>query len=166
MPPNRLMLVDQIDKEFVTQTTVIRVGDSINFPNKDNIDHHVYSFSSPKQFELPLYKDMPDHPILFDKPGVVKLGCNIHDWMVGYIYVADTPYSALTDNRGQARLENLPAGEYQIQLWHPQLDATEASTARRIIITPEDTTRQIDWSVELRPDFRPQRSPTGFGMGY
>jgi len=87
---------DQVDKEFVPYVQPVRVGTYVNFPNKDNIRHHVYSFSAAKRFELPLYSGTPAAPVLFDKVGVVLLGCNIHDWMIGYIYVTDAPYFGKT----------------------------------------------------------------------
>lgn len=166
MPKKKLLLVDQIDKEFVNKTTLINVGDSINFPNKDNIDHHVYSFSAVKQFELPLYKDMPHQPVLFDKPGVVKLGCNIHDWMVGYIYVADTPFAAMTDAEGNVSVANLPEGDYELRVWHPRLVIAEQQTTKRITIPQGDASNRVIWEVGLKPDFRPRRAPMGIGRGY
>jgi len=166
MPGKKQLLVDQIDKEFVTRTTLIQVGDSINFPNKDNTDHHVYSFSAAKPFELPLYKDMPDHPILFDKPGVVKLGCNIHDWMVGYIYVADTPYAALTDAAGKVSIANLPDGDYEVRMWHPRLAVDELQTTQRVRVVQGEAVSRVSWEVELKPDFRPRRAPLGIGRDY
>src|SRR5882672_5225476 len=90
-------VIDQIDKEFVPGVKVIQVGTAISFPNKDNIRHHVYSFSPAKKFELPLYKGVPAAPIVFDKPGVVVLGCNIHDWMIAYVYVVESPWFGKTE---------------------------------------------------------------------
>ena len=89
--------------------TVVFFND-VSFPNRDNIRHHVYSFSSPKKFELPLYIGTPAAPVLFDKPGVVALGSNIHDWMLAYIYVVTTPYFAKTAADGKARLDGLTPG--------------------------------------------------------
>jgi plastocyanin len=100
--------VDQVDKEFTPRVTVVAVGTAVTFPNNDNVRHHVYSFSPAKRFELPLYAGVPAQPVVFDKPGVVVLGCNIHDWMVGYVYVSESPYFAKTDASGRVRLDNLP----------------------------------------------------------
>src|SRR5258707_13818654 len=86
--------VDQVDKEFVPFVKPIFVGSTVRFPNSDNIRHQVYSFSPVKKFELPLYAGTNAPPVVFDKPGVVVLGCNIHDWMIGYIYVSETPFFA------------------------------------------------------------------------
>ncbi|HZE88517.1 MAG TPA: methylamine utilization protein [Verrucomicrobiae bacterium] len=113
-------VIDQIDKEFVPAVKVVQTGASLIFPNKDNIRHHVYSFSPAKKFELPLYKGVPAEAVVFDRPGVVILGCNIHDWMIGYLYVVDSPWFAKTGKDGSARLADLPAGEYDVEAFHPR----------------------------------------------
>jgi plastocyanin len=114
-------IVDQVNKEFVPLVSVVQAGTPITFPNKDNIRHHVYSFSVPKVFDLKLYSGVPASPVVFDKPGLVVLGCNIHDWMLAYVLVVDTPYFAKTDDKGGAKIDSLPAGEYEISAWHPRL---------------------------------------------
>lgn len=111
--------IDQIDKEFVPQIVVVQAGAPVSFPNKDNIRHHVYSFSPAKQFELKLYSGVPSKPVVFEKPGAVTLGCNIHDNMLGFIYVVDTPWFGKTDATGNVALDGLPAGRYQLHTWHP-----------------------------------------------
>jgi plastocyanin len=111
-------IMDQHDKEFVPYVLPIFVGTRVTFPNRDNIRHHVYSFSSAKKFELPLYIGTPAAPVAFDKPGVVALGCNIHDWMLAYIYVLTTPYFAKTGADGKARVEGLDPGAYEARVWH------------------------------------------------
>lgn len=114
-------IIDQINKEFVPLVSVAQVGTAVSFPNKDNIRHHVYSFSTPKVFDLKLYSGVPSSPVIFDKPGLVILGCNIHDWMLAYLLVVDTPYFAKSNEKGVARIENMPAGEYELSAWHPRL---------------------------------------------
>lgn len=160
------ILVDQVDKEFVNKNTVIRVGDSINFPNKDNIRHHVYSFSNAKNFELALYKETPAEPILFDKPGVVKLGCNIHDWMVAYIYVADSPFNTMTGQDGNASISELPEGEYDVRIWHARMSQSEKSTSQRIIVKKGEAPVELSWQIAFKPDFRPRRAPMRMTIGY
>ena len=81
----------QQKKQFVPEVLVVPVGSEVRFPNHDTVRHHVYSFSPAKKFELKLYTGTPANPVLFDRPGVVVLGCNIHDQMVGWILVVDTP---------------------------------------------------------------------------
>lgn len=118
--------MDQIDKEFVPLVVPVQVGAAVSFPNKDNIRHHVYSFSPAKRFELKLYSGVPAKPVVFDRPGPVTLGCNIHDWMVGYIYVVDTPWFGKTSADGVASFE-LPAGDYVVKVWHPWMKAEPAA---------------------------------------
>jgi plastocyanin len=119
-PRGRTVAVEQADREFVPYVTVLQAGTTVTFPNRDPIMHHVYSFSTAKTFEIKLYSGNSPSGILFDKPGVVTLGCNIHDWMVGYILVVPTPYFAKTDSHGVARLNALPAGSYVMRAWHPR----------------------------------------------
>ncbi|HEX4326579.1 MAG TPA: methylamine utilization protein [Burkholderiales bacterium] len=122
-PPRkpRPVAIEQKDREFLPFVTAIEVGTSVTFPNRDPLLHHVYSFSPAKVFEIKLYNG-DSRSVLFDKPGPVALGCNIHDWMEAHIYVAPTPYFAKTDAQGQARL-TLPAGAYTLQTWHPYQNA-------------------------------------------
>jgi plastocyanin len=155
--------IDQIDKEFVPYMNVVVVGSSVSFPNKDNIRHQVYSFSPAKRFELPLYVGTPATPVVVDKAGIVTLGCNIHDWMAAYVYVADTPYFAITQADGSARLAGLPAGEYVLQVWHPRMDGAESATAQRIRV---GTDAKVTWTMKLKPDLRPRRAPHAHGGGY
>src|SRR6201996_3211208 len=113
--------VDQVDKQFVPYVKVIFAGSTVRFPNSDNIRHQVYSFSPAKKFELPLYAGTNAPPVTFDKPGVVVLGCNIHDWMIGYIYVAETPFYVKTGATGSETLHDMPPGENTVRLWHPSM---------------------------------------------
>lgn len=143
--------VDQINKEFVPYVSVIAVGSKIRFPNKDNIRHHVYSFSPAKKFELKLYSGVPSEPVLFDKAGVITLGCNIHDWMLAYVLVVDTPWYARSNNEGEASLQ-LPPGPHQLQIWHPDLAAPIPAQA----ITVTDRVTPLAITAALRP--RPSTS--------
>lgn len=113
-----LAVMDQVDKQFNPTVLVVQQGQQVNFPNSDNIRHHVYSFSKAKPFQLKLYSGEPKKPLTFDQQGVVVLGCNIHDSMVGYIYVTDNNHVLKSDQQGKVKLSNivLPA---TISLWHP-----------------------------------------------
>jgi plastocyanin len=125
-------VIDQIHKEFIPPLLPISVGTEVRFPNHDQIHHHVYSFSRTKNFELPLYKGEDAPPVLFDKAGVVKIGCNIHDWMSAIILVLPTPYYAVTDETGQFTLGNLPPGVYTLACWHELSRGKLEDTAQRI----------------------------------
>jgi plastocyanin len=145
-------VMDQQNKTFVPHVLAILVGTAVSFPNRDNIRHHVYSFSSAKKFELPLYIGTPAAPVVFDKPGPVALGCNIHDWMVAYIYVVATPHFAKTTADGKAHLEGLPAGPYEARVWHPRLRG-EAMT--KPITLADDEEGHITFALSLKPESRP-----------
>lgn len=111
-------VIDQRDTQFVPRISVIPVGSRVSFPNSDNVRHQVYSFSPAKRFQLPLYSGRAAAPVTFDTPGVVELGCNIHDWMVAYVVILDTPYHAISTPAGKAVVQ-APAGRYLMRVWHP-----------------------------------------------
>src|SRR5688572_25443141 len=117
-PPSRRGVVDQKNRMFVPHVMAVQTGTAVSFPNSDNVRHQVYSFSPAKRFQLPLYAGTPGAPVVFDKPGVVTVGCNIHDQMSAYIVVVDTPYFALTAG-GRAKLSGLPEGTYDVRVWYP-----------------------------------------------
>jgi plastocyanin len=157
--------VDQVDKQFLPYVKAVYVGSKVRFPNKDNVRHQVYSFSQPKQFELPLYAGTEAPPVLFDKPGVVVLGCNIHDWMVGYIYVSETPFFATTDAAGAATLEDLPPGEYLVRVWHPGMQQAEESTVKRMNLSADEAT-SLEWQFAVKPALRVPRVSGAGNSGY
>lgn len=162
-PRPKLEQVEQIDEEFVPKVKALLVGSPVSFPNRDNVRHHVYSFSPAKRFDLPLYVGTPATPIVFDTPGVVVLGCNIHDWMIGYIYVSESPYFATTGADGKASIA-LPAGGYTVRVWHPQLAGSEDATRRKLQV---DTVADTEWRLALKPEVRIRRSPPTSGRkGY
>jgi plastocyanin len=112
--------IDQREKQFVPKVTVLRTGTTVTFTNSDHIRHQVYSFSASKTFTLKLYAGSPQTPIVFDKPGLVVLGCNIHDNMLAFVGIVDSPYFGKADSSGHVALE-VPAGRYRMRLWHPNL---------------------------------------------
>jgi plastocyanin len=114
---SRRAVLDQKNRMFVPHVLPIQTGTAVTFPNSDNVRHQVYSFSPAKKFQLPLYSGTPATPVVFDKPGVVTLGCNIHDQMSAYIVVVDTPHFALTEG-GRAELSGLPEGRYDVRVWY------------------------------------------------
>ncbi|MGD8577398.1 MAG: methylamine utilization protein [Thiohalophilus sp.] len=132
--PGTEAVMDQVERQYSPFILPIQTGTLVRFPNWDEIKHHVYSFSTAKRFELKLYSGKNASPVLFDKPGEVALGCNIHDWMLGYIYVVDTPYFALVDSNGRAELRNLPDGKYTATLWHPGLRSSGSEQDLTVMI--------------------------------
>ena len=118
--PGAVAEMDQVNKQFKPHILVVQKGTRVRFPNSDSIQHHVYSFSPAKPFELQLYKDHHPDPLSFDKAGQVELGCNVHDWMLGYIMVVDTPYFTQANQQGVASLD-APAGSYTLHVRHPRI---------------------------------------------
>jgi plastocyanin len=114
-----IAIMDQIHKAFVPHVLTIVQGTPVDFPNSDQILHHIYSFSKPKVFQTKLYSGKPDTPILFNKPGIEVLGCNIHDSMIGYIVISDTDYWGQSNKQGAIKI-NMPIIPSNIRIWHPR----------------------------------------------
>ncbi|HET7569208.1 MAG TPA: methylamine utilization protein [Gammaproteobacteria bacterium] len=141
-------VMDQRNKQFVPHVLAVEVGTEVSFPNSDNIRHDVYSFSPAKTFELPLYAGTPAKPVLFDKPGVVVLGCNVHDWMLAFIDVVPTPYFAQTDMAGKVVVANVPAGKYKLTIWAPRLGGPNHTLSAPVTLTA-DSRIERHFSVAL-----------------
>ena len=122
--PGSLAQVAQRNRQFEPRLLVLQTGTAVTFPNFDKVRHHVYSYSAAKTFELKLYLGQPAEPVLFDKPGVVPLGCNIHDPMSAVLVVVDTPVFGVTDAQGQVLLERGP-GSGRLRAWHAGLAKPE-----------------------------------------
>src|ERR1700733_11229322 len=145
-------ILDQINLTFVPDIIVLPVGSTVEFPNSDSVSHQIYSFSPTKRFQLPLYHGKPYPPVHFDQAGVVTLGCNIHDRMVGYIYVTDATYFGRTDAHGVWTVANVPRGTYHVSLWHPLLREPPASLDREVSVSGDDpTTTTVQLTQALRP---------------
>jgi plastocyanin len=119
---NTRALIDQVNKEFVPKVSIVQAGTSIFFPNSDNIRHSIYSFSPAKVFTTKLYSGREAAPILFDKTGLVVLGCNIHDSMVAWVYIVDTPWFGQSGADGVGTLKGLPVGDFKITAAAPALN--------------------------------------------
>lgn len=132
--------IAQKDKQFAPRITVVHVGAAVSFPNQDTVRHHVYSFSPAKSFELKLYAGTPAAPVVFDKPGIAVLGCNIHDRMAAWVLVLETPYHARTGADGVARLDGVPAGAYRLRTWHETLPP-ETAPADQALTLADGTAR-------------------------
>jgi hypothetical protein len=153
--------MDQQNMAFVPQVLVVPVGSDVRFPNSDTVSHQVYSFSPAKRFQLPLYKGAPHPPVNFDKPGLVVLGCNIHDQMVGYIYVTDAPYFGMTDEQGTLHWSNVPPDTYSVTFWSPFIADPAPSLTHSVQVTQgAPATVGVELSRDLRatPQPRPHRS--------
>lgn len=154
--PNEM---SQQDRTFIPFVLTVPKGTQVSFPNLDRTRHHVYSFSEPKPFELKLYVGTPQEPVLFDKPGIVALGCNIHDYMQAFIYVSDSSHARVTDSDGHASFGNLPAGSYRLRIWHPWQTGELLET--ELTLPAEDGVLQ--YQIDIDRQQKPSAPPAGFG---
>ena len=168
LPPPASAVMDQRDRRFVPQILPVQTGAAVSFPNTDSISHHVYSFSPAKRFELYLPKNegrnavrsrgerepRGESQITFDRAGVAALGCNIHDWMLAYILVIDTPWFTKADAQGRAVLADVPAGRYRIVVWHPRITDPEASLRREVRVAADGVE---SWRLALHAPLLPAR---------
>jgi plastocyanin len=156
--------IDQHGQEFSPFVTVVRTGTAVHFPNRDTVEHYVYSESEPKRFQLPLYAPGKNETVVFDRPGVVALGCNIHDWMLAYVVIVDTPWFALTSPNGQATIRDVPNGRYRIEVWHPR--ARTVSTREFVVDSDRASALPQSFTLALKPDHRIRRPVEGPRGGY
>jgi plastocyanin len=150
--PGTRVVIDQRDKVFVPQVTVVQVGTDIAFPNSDSVSHHVYSFGRPNAFELPLYKGGARPNVRFDHAGVVALGCNIHDAMIAYVVVVETPYFAQADAQGTATIAGVEAGSYAVQVWSPRLDPAKPLAAGTLGVGTSPVQQRLAVGRKLRTE--------------
>ncbi|MFK8082193.1 MAG: methylamine utilization protein [Granulosicoccus sp.] len=144
-PVTNIKIMDQRNLQFAPTVLAAQVGTTIKFPNEDDVRHHVYSFSHPNAFELKLYHGESGASQVFQHEGVVVLGCNIHDGMLGYIRVVGTPYFATSNAEGGIVMSELPPGDYELQVWHPDI-------GMRIVrkpITIKSGTRRMEMKVAV-----------------
>lgn len=127
--------IAQQNKTFIPEVSVVTVGTAVSFPNRDKVRHHVYSFSSIKSFEIKLYAGVPTAPVVFDKPGIAVLGCNIHDNMMAWTVVLETPWFGKSNAAGQVQLKDVPAGNYRLRTWHNSLPMGEPALDQAITVT-------------------------------
>jgi hypothetical protein len=146
--------VAQRDLKFSPYVLIVPVGAEVSFPNFDGVKHTVYSYSEAKTFRLKLYGRDMARVVRMDKPGVVPLGCDIHDTMLAYVRVVDTPYAAKTLPSGAAVVRDLPAGPAVLTIWHPDSRAANGESVRKIVVPASGVA-----SVALRIDVRPAPVP-------
>lgn len=142
--------IAQSNKAFLPTVTVVPVGTAISFPNRDTVRHHVYSFSPAKRFEIKLYVGTPANPVVFDRPGIAVLGCNIHDQMAAWVVVVESPWYGQTDSDGRWRVRDVPAGNYRLKTWHVNLPVASPALDQPVTVSPTVTHAAVTLSG-LRP---------------
>ena len=153
--------IAQQGQEFIPYVTVVQAGTRVVFPNRDTVQHHVYSLSKPKKFELPLYNPGEKESIVFEVAGLVTIGCNIHDWMISQLVVVPTPWFAKSDAQGTVHI-TAPAGRYRLEVWQPRLPtpiSKELALAEGAPVSDSE-------ALTLKPDRRIRRAPPGKSGGY
>jgi plastocyanin len=156
-------IMDQRDRKFLPHVLAVQTGTRVRFPNADSVSHHVYSFSPPKRFQLYLAKGDPAQEVMFDRSGVVTLGCNLHDWMLGYVLVLDTPHFGATGEDGRLALGGLAAGRYRLELWHPRITDGAAALRREIVVAAG---AEEPWTVRLQRAVLPARNQSPSFVDY
>ena len=154
LPPPAPAIMDQRQRRFVPRVLPVQTGAKVTFPNSDDVSHHVYSFSLPRRFQLYLAKGGPPQTVVFDRAGVETLGCNLHDWMLGYILVVDTPYFAVTDENGRARLAGLATATYRLEVWHPRIADPKVRFSREVRL---EEGKVEAWELRLEQPLVPAR---------
>jgi plastocyanin len=145
------MQMDQRDLQFDPFVLVVPVGGQVTFPNRDGVRHHVYSFSPAKRFELKLYGRDETRSVRFEKAGVVALGCNIHDSMVAFIKVVDTPYAAKSEASGGVSFRGLPDGAAVVRIWHPYLRGPNNEIVRQLNLRPGPASEAVVADLRTPP---------------
>lgn len=153
-PPHdaAIKIIDQRDETFIPFVEIFRPGDQVVFRNSDRTRHHVYSFSPAKTFEFVIAPGESAAPVKLDHPGEISVGCNIHDQMIAHLYVSDAPWIARSQADGSAVLEGLPAGTYELVVWHPRLRPGRPEPRQTIVV--QDTPTTVTFSLPLLPDPR------------
>jgi hypothetical protein len=117
----------QEDTAFVPAALAVQVGTAVRFPNEDGFFHNVFSYSAPARFDLGRYPRGEAKEVIFDKPGIVKVYCEVHEFMRAVIVVTESPYHAVVDPQGGYRIAGIPPGTYTLVFWHPDLEPQERS---------------------------------------
>ena len=126
--------IAQVQRHFAPQVSVVTVGTAVSFPNRDTVRHQVYSFSPVKKFEIKLYVGTPAAPVVFDRPGVAVLGCNIHDQMAAWVLIVDTPWFGRAGADRRVLLPQVPAGAYRLRAWHASLPVGAPASDRPLTV--------------------------------
>jgi len=150
----RRRVIDQKDLAFVPYLEVFSPGDEVVFHNSDNTRHHVYSFSPARRFDFVLAPREDSRPQRLDTPGVIAVGCNIHDGMIAYLYVSAAPWRARTDARGHAGFSELPAGRYEVRAWQPRLRPGKPEPMQAVALQDGAMATQVRFRLSLLPDPR------------
>jgi plastocyanin len=147
-------IIDQKNETFVPYIEIFRPGDKVLFRNSDQTRHHVYSFSPVKSFEFVLAPGESSKPLELDQTGVAAVGCNIHDMMITYLYISDAPWIAQSGADGRVNLRDVPAGAWNVRVWHPRLRPGKPDLAQSATIVTATESKALTFALSLLPDSR------------
>ena len=154
------LIIYQSDKAFSPYVSVISKGAIATFSNKDDITHHIYSVASKNRFSFRIKSGSSNQTEPLSVTGKILMGCNIHDWMSGYLMIVDTPLYSKTNPYGETTLEIPVLGRYNLVVWHPQLSEKNQSISREITVT-DGKHYQVRLTKEMA-EFTGQENPDGF----
>jgi len=123
------VVLDQRNMSFNPSVLAVRVGTTVDFPNSDRVFHNVFSFRDGRKFDLGMYPAGTSKPIIFDKPGLSRIFCNIHPHMAAYVMAVETPYFAVSNESGSFSIASVPAGTYTYHAWRPGAETLTGSIA-------------------------------------
>lgn len=138
--PTDLSQMAQKDMMFEPSVLAVAVGSDVSFPNLDPFFHNVFSYSKPKKFDLGRYPSGETSLVTFNKPGLVKVFCEIHASMRAYVHVLETPYFAVSNDKGSFHIPNVTPGDYTLHLWQEGL----SEYSQPVTITADSTFVEID----------------------
>jgi plastocyanin len=153
LPAPKPGVINQIDENFVPKVSAVQTGAEILFKNDDRTRHHIYSYSPAKQFETQVPPKTANVKVTFDKPGTIALGCNIHDRMLAFLIVVDTPYFGKSDNDGVVDFQNPPDGNYKAVIWHARLKAPNSEISQDVKLVGGQI-QNFAPSLSLKPERR------------
>lgn len=150
----------QESKRFAPRALIVPRAGTVDFPNSDPIFHNVFSVSGGNRFDLGLYRSGATKSRSFGEPGLVRVYCNIHPQMVGFLMVVDSDFAVVTDRSGAFQFEGVPAGSWKLKAWHEE--GLETSVP---LIVPSPGTAPITVSIDTA-GFRPVPHKNKYGKKY
>ena len=164
--PARGKVMLQSGKQFIPHVLAVPVGTSVAFRNADEVFHNVFSLSSPRKFDTGFFQVGKSASILFDKPGVVEVLCNIHTTMLGYVVVVDTPHYALASASGSFTIKDVPLGDYEVEVWH---ESSSKPSKEKVTVGAEGARLALTVGSDKKPNpFPPDKygKPRQQQLGY
>lgn len=150
-PAPRDHVIDQKNETFLPLVEIVAAGDQVIFRNSDRTRHHVYTFSPLGQFEFVLKPNESSTPVKLQKPGVIPVGCNIHDFMINYLFVTDSRWAGKSDEKGVVTLTDVPPGSYAVKWWHPRQRPGAQPVTQTVTVSGDQASASVSVPVMAPP---------------